>query len=186
MKLSLVIAALRARCPMFAGNVAGAAEFKSIPETGKMKLPAAYVVPTEDVTAEQKSLTDYWQNVTEGFAVVVVLDNTRDERGQAAGYDAVHDVRREIWKALLGWEPDEDAGPVAYSGGQLLDMDRGRLYYQFEFMLTREITEEDTRQQDDLKALDELKTVEIDVDYINPGNGPDGIIEHHTKINLSE
>ena len=55
MKLSLVIAALRARCPFFAGNVAGAAEFKSIPETGKMKLPAAYVVPTEDVTAEQRA-----------------------------------------------------------------------------------------------------------------------------------
>ena len=65
-------------------------------------------------------------------------------------------------------------------------MDRGRLYYQFEFMLTREITEEDTRQQDDLNALDELKTVEIDFDYIDPGNGPEGIIEHHTKINLSE
>ncbi|MCQ5469687.1 hypothetical protein NAS92_04220 [Pantoea brenneri] len=186
MKLSLVIAALRARCPMFAGNVAGAAEFKAIPETGKMRLPAAYVVPTEDITAEQKSLTDYWQNVTEGFAVVVVLDNTRDERGQAAGYDAVHDVRQQIWKALLGWEPDEDAGPVAYSGGQLLDMDRGRLYYQFEFMLTREITEDDTRQQDDLKSLDELKAVYIDIDYKDPGNGPDGIIEHHTKINLSE
>lgn len=186
MKLSLVIAALRARCPMFGGNVAGAAEFKAIPETGKMRLPAAYVVPTEDVTAEQKSLTDYWQNVTEGFAVVVVLDNTRDERGQASGFDAVHDVRQQIWKALLGWEPDEDAGPVAYSGGQLLDMDRGRLYYQFEFMLTREISEDDTRQQEDIKALDELKTVALDIDFISPGNGPDGIIEHHTVINLSE
>ncbi|AUX72488.1 hypothetical protein [Erwinia pyrifoliae] len=186
MKLSLVIAALRMRCPTFAGNVAGAAEFKSIPETGKMRLPAAYVVPVEDVTAEQKSLTDYWQNVTEGFAVVVVLDNTRDERGQAAGYDAVHDVRAEIWRALLGWEPDKDAGPVAYSGGQLLDMDRGRLYYQFEFISTREISEEDTRQQDDLETLDELKTVAIDMDYIDPGNGPDGNPEHHTEIKLSE
>lgn len=186
MKLSSVIAALRTRCPRFGGNVAGAAEFKAIPETGKMRLPAAYVVPTEDITAEQKSLTDYWQNVTEGFAVVVVLDNTRDERGQSAGYDAVHDVRAEIWRALLGWEPDENAGPVAYAGGQLLDMDRGRLYYQFEFTLVREITEEDTRQQEDLNTLDEFKTVVIDVDYINPGNGPDGNIEHHIEIQTPE
>lgn len=186
MKLSLVIAALRARCPTFGGNVAGAAEFRAIPETGKMRLPAAYVVPTEDVTAEQKSATDYWQNVTEGFAVVVVLDNTRDERGQAAGYDAVHDIRAEIWKALLGWEPDEDAGPVSYSGGQLLDMDRGRLYYQFEFMLTREITEDDTRQQEDLRTLDEFRTAGIDIDYIDPGDGPDGHPEHHTEIHFSE
>lgn len=186
MKLSLIIAALRARCPRFAGNVAGAAEFKAIPETGKMKLPAAYVVPTEDVTAEQKSLTDYWQNVTEGFAVVVVLDNTRDERGQASGYDAVHDIRGEIWKALLGWEPDEDAGPVAYSGGQLLDMDRGRLYYQFEFMLTREITGEMTRQQDDLNALDEFREIDVDVDFIGKDQKLDGIIEHKLRVNLSE
>lgn len=186
MKLSLVIAALRARCPMFAGNVAGAAEFKTIPETGKMRLPAAYVVPTEDITAEQKSLTDYWQNVTEGFAVIVVLDNTRDERGQVAGYDVVHDVRAQIWKALLGWEPDENAGPIAYSGGQLLDMDRGRLYYQFEFMLTREIGESDTRQQDDIHSLDELKTVGVNIDYIDPGDGPDGTVEHHTEIHFSE
>ncbi len=186
MKLSLVIAALRTRCPRFAGNVAGAAEFKGIQETGKMRLPAAYVIPTEDVTAEQKSLTDYWQNVTEGFAVVVVLDNTRDERGQAAGYDAVHDVRAEIWKALLGWEPDPDAGPVAYSGGQLLDMDRGRLYFQYEFMLTREIGEDDTRQQDDLKTLDEFKSMAVDIDFIDPGRGPDGNPDHHTEINLSE
>ncbi|WP_276642893.1 phage tail terminator protein [Siccibacter turicensis] len=186
MKLSLVIAALRARCPVFAGNIAGAAEFKAIPETGKMRLPAAYVVPTEDITAEQKSLTDYWQNVTEGFAVIIVLDNSRDERGQAAGYDAVHDMRQEIWKALLGWEPDECAGPVAYSGGQLLDMDRGRLYYQFEFMLTREITESDTRQQDDLNNLDEFREVSLDIDYIDPGAGPDGNIEHHTEIHLRD
>lgn len=184
MKLSLVIAALRARCPVFKGNVAGAGEFKAIPETGKMRLPAAYVVPTEDITAEQKSLTDYWQNVTEGFAVIVVLDNTRDERGQAASYDAVHDIRAQIWKALLGWEPDDNAGPVAYSGGQLLDMDRGRLYYQFEFILTREIGEDDTRQQDDLNSLDELKTMVVDTDYIDPGAGPDGIAEHHTEIHF--
>jgi len=166
--------------------VAGAAEFKSLPETGKMRLPAAYVIPTEDVTAEQKSLTDYWQNVTEGFAVVVVLDNTRDERGQAAGYDAVHDVRAEIWKALLGWEPDPDAGPVAYAGGQLLDMDRGRLYFQYEFTLNREIGEADTRQQDDLESLDEFKSMGIDIDYIDPGHGPDSNPEHHIEIKLSE
>jgi hypothetical protein len=36
MKLSLVIAALRARCPMFAGNVAGAAEFKA-PRFSRLK-----------------------------------------------------------------------------------------------------------------------------------------------------
>jgi len=186
MKLSNVIAALRTRCPSFEGRIAGAAEFKALSENGKMRLPAAYVIPTEDAAAEQKSLTDYWQNVTEGFAVVVVLDNTRDQRGQAASYDAVHDIRAELWKALLGWQPEENGGPVYYAGGQLLDMDRARLYYQFEFSMLLEITEDDTRQQQDLNTLDEFRTMGIDIDFIDPGDGPDGNIEHHLEINLSE
>lgn len=41
-----------------------------------------------------------------------------------------------------------------------------------------------TRQQDDLNSLDELQTLAIDVDYLEPGNGPDGDIEHHTEITL--
>ncbi len=92
MKLTPIIAALRARCPLFENRVGGAAQFKAIPEAGKLRLPAAYVVPSEDVTGEQKSQTDYWQDLTEGFSVIVVLSNERDEKGQWASYDAVHDV----------------------------------------------------------------------------------------------
>ncbi|MBE8123151.1 hypothetical protein [Escherichia coli] len=44
MKLTPVIAALRARCPYFENRVAGAAQFKNLPEVGKLRLPAAYVV----------------------------------------------------------------------------------------------------------------------------------------------
>lgn len=186
MRLSNVIAAIRTRCPVFEGRVAGAAQFQALTESAKMRLPAAYVIPAEDTTAEQKSLTDYWQDVTEGFAVIVVLDNTRDERGQAAVYDAVHDIRAILWKCLLGWQPEPSGGPVCYAGAQMLNMDRARLYCQFDFTLRREITEQDTRQQEDLDALDEFKTISIDVDYIDPGSGPDGIPEHHTEITLSE
>ncbi|HGM7717257.1 TPA: hypothetical protein ACKQJM_004812 [Serratia marcescens] len=186
MKLTRIIAALRARCPRFENRVGGAAQFKAIPDVGKLLLPAAYVVPADDTPSEQKSQTDYWQDLTEGFSVIVVLSNGRDERGQWASYDAVHDVRAEVWKALLGWEPDPDAGPICYAGGTVLDLNRAELYYQFDFTVDREITEEDTRQQDDLDALDEFKTLSIDVDYIDPGAGPDGKIEHHTEIHFSE
>ena len=64
MKLAPIIAALRARCPIFENRVAGAAQFKDLPEVGKMKLPAAYVVPGDDSPGEQKSQTDYWQDLT--------------------------------------------------------------------------------------------------------------------------
>lgn len=182
MKLTPVVAALRARCPRFENRVGGAAQFKAIPDAGKLKLPAAYVVPAEDVTGEQRSQTDYWQNLTEGFSVIVVLSNERDEKGQWASYDAVHDVRHEIWKALLGWEPDPAAHEITYAGGMLLELNRYELYYQFDFTVKYEIDESDTRQQNDLDALADLKTLSIDVDYISPGDGPGGNIEHHTEI----
>lgn len=102
MKLTPIIAALRARCPLFENRVGGAAQFKAIPDVGKLLLPAAYVVPADDTPGEQKTQTDYWQDLTEGFSVIVVLSNDRDERGQWASFDAVHDVRADIWKALLG------------------------------------------------------------------------------------
>lgn len=59
MKLTPVIAALRARCPYFENRVAGAAQFKNLPEVGKLRLPAAYVVPGDDSPGENKSQTDY-------------------------------------------------------------------------------------------------------------------------------
>lgn len=184
MKLTPIIAALRSRCPRFENRVGGAAQFKAIPEAGKLKLPAAYVVPSEDVAGENRSQTDYWQDLTEGFSVIVVLSNERDEKGQWASSDAVHDVRGELWKALLGWEPYPEAHEIVYAGGMLLELNRYELYYQFDFTVKYEITEEDTRQQDDLDALSELKTLSIDVDYIEPGGGPDGNIEHHTEISF--
>lgn len=105
MKLTPVIAALRARCPYFENRVAGAAQFKNLPEVGKLRLPAAYVVPGDDSPGENKSQTDYWQELKEGFSVVVILSNGRDERGQFASYDVVDDVRQMLFKTLLGWKP---------------------------------------------------------------------------------
>lgn len=184
MKLAPIIAALRARCPEFQNRVAGAAQFKDLPEVGKMKLPAAYVVPGDDSPGEQKSQTDYWQDLTEGFSVIIFVSNGRDERGQFASYDVVHDVRQSLFKALLGWNPEERGNPITYAGGTLLDVNRHELSYQFDFSVLKELSEDDTRQQDELNDLDDFKTLAIDVDFIDPGHGSDGKPEHHTEITL--
>ncbi len=150
----------------------------------KAETPAAYVVPGDDSPGENKSQTDYWQELKEGFSVVVILSNGRDELGQFASYDVVDDVRQMLFKALLGWNPEACGNPITYDGGTLLDLNRHELIYQFDFSVISELTEDDTRQQDDLNSLDELQTLAIDVDYLEPGNGPDGDIEHHTEITL--
>lgn len=184
MKLTPIIATLRARCALFQNRVAGAAQFKDLPEVGKMILPAAYVVPGDDSPGEQKSLTDYWQTIREGFSVIVFVSNSRDERGQFASFDVVHEVREALFKALLGWNPEEGGNPITYDGGTLLDVNRHELSYQFDFVVETELGEEDTRQFDELNALEEFKTLSIDVDFIDPGTGPDGEIDHHTEITL--
>ncbi|HFK4087199.1 TPA: helix-turn-helix domain-containing protein [Escherichia coli] len=93
-------------------------------------------------------------------------------------------IRQMLFKALLGWNPEACGNPITYDGGTLLDLNRHELIYQFDFSVISELTEDDTRQQDDLNSLDELRTLAIDVDYLDPGNGPDGDIEHHTEITL--
>ncbi|CNF13733.1 hypothetical protein ACLIXB_004324 [Yersinia enterocolitica] len=182
MKLSLIINALRLRCPSFDGRISGAAEYAPLAETAKMKIPAAWVIPLADNVGEQKSQTDYWQDLTDGFAVIVVLDNTPDQRGQKAAFDAVDDIRAELFKALLGWEPESCYDPIQYDGGNLLDMNRAHLYYQYDFSAIRDITVEDTHQWDDLQQLAELERIMVDVDFITP----DGTIEHKLNIPLND
>ncbi len=65
--------------------------------------------------------------------------------------------------------PEECGNPINYDGGTLLDLNRHELIYQFDFSIISELTEDDTRQQDDLNSLDELRTLAIDVDYLDPG-----------------
>lgn len=185
MELSTIIKALRERVPDFNQRVSGAAEFRPLPEVGKLSLPAAYVIPLHDETGEQKSQTDYWQECTDGFSVVVALDNRLDELGLNSIDDAVHLVRRKLWRALLGWRPyPEYTNGIEYRGGVLLDMNRAILYYKFDFQATFEISPEDTWQEIELAALPELKTVHIDVDLIDPGKGPDGPPEFQADITL--
>ncbi len=182
MRLSLVIAALRLRCPTFEGRVSGAAEYELLPENAKMALPSAWIIPTNDTAGEQKSKTDYWQTVIDGFAVIVVMNNSADQRGQKAAFDAVHDLRAELFKALLGWQPELCYDAIQYDGGNLLDTNRAHLYYQYDFSAKIEISEEDTRQWDDLQQLEELERIMVNVDFMPP----DGTIEHTLNITLND
>lgn len=185
MQLREIIKALRERVPDFGARVSGAAEFRPLPEVGKLSLPCAYVIPLHDETGEQKSQTDYWQECTDGFSVVVALDNRQGELGLESIDDAVHIVRRKLWRALLGWSPSEEyTRGIEYRGGVLLDMNRAILYYKFDFQATFEIGEEDTWHQQELDDLPWLETVHIDVDLIDPGKGPDGHPEFQADITL--
>lgn len=167
MDIELIIAALKERCVSFGGRISGAAEYKRLPETANLAVPAAYVIPLDDNPEQVQGHNGYRQVVRDSVAVVVVLSNAVDERGQGS-ITSVRAIRSELWAALLGWEPDADHGRIEYEGGQLLDLDRARLYYQFEFAAETEITEADTWHASRNSALPALTKVGLTVNV--PGS----------------
>lgn len=196
MKLNLLIQALRQRCPSFSNRVAGAAEFKRLPENSTLPVPAAFVIPLDDEPEINRSQTGYRQIIRDVFAVVVVLSNVADERGQAAG-TALHDIRAELFRALLGWNPEPEYDCIEYEGGQLLGMDRSRLFYQFEFGADFEIGSDDvgtpeTWQTLELAELGGFEEAKIDIDCIDPADpnlqspGPDGRIEASFVVDVPQ
>lgn len=190
MNIDLVIAQIRARCPSFGGRVAGAVEFRIVPESTALQVPCAFVIPLDEQAEESRAQNAISQRLVETFGVVVALSNTADERGQAS-YRSLHALRGELWAALLGWVPDEGYGAIDFEGGQLLALDRARLWWQFEFSTDYHIGDEDGWALANQQTLPHFEGATIQVDVIDPiaqpRPGPDGRIEQTARIdNLPE
>lgn len=193
MNINIVIAQLRARAPLFEQRVGGAAKFEGIlPEAANLRMPAAYVLPLDEQPQEQSSKNGYQQTVSERFAVVVAMSNVLDERGQKPTVD-LDTIRKALFRALLGFQPGEDYDVIAFEGGELLHLDRARLYYQFEFSVEYAVTTEDTWIPTRNEELPDFEGLDLDVDAIDPFDpnrvppgerGPDGVIDVRLSINL--
>lgn len=186
MQLETVIEALRARCASFATRVAGAAQFKMLPEAAALQVPCAYVIPLDDNPGESIAQNSVRQALKDSFAVVIAVSNTSDERGQGAAH-SIHALRAELWAALLGWRPELRYDGIVYEGGQALSLDRARLWYQFEFSALMEIEPEDGWQNTELAGLGDLDRVTIKVDALDPvdpnlANPLDGRFEAGVQI----
>ena len=196
MNINTIVAALKERCPSFGPSVAmrrfaGSAEYAALSEAAKLELPSGYVIPMDDEAFDQESSNGYQQRIREVFAVVVVLDNKVDERGQTS-IVTVESIKKEIWSALLGWAPDAEHDRIEYDGGQLMNVNRAHLYYQFEFTTDTTLGEEDTYQAVENAALPAFEQVGIQLDAIDPFDpnlapiGPDGRIEVEVDVDVPQ
>ena len=188
MDLDVVITALRARCPSYSQRVAGAARFQILPEASKLAVPHAFVIPLDDSPGESRASNAERQSMTDSFAVIVAISNLADEKGQGATA-TVRTQRTELWKALLGWRPTLEYNGINYEGGHLLQIDRARLWYQFEFGAEMEIGPEDGYEETQLAALPPFEGANINVDVIDPAAdpnlqypGPDGRTEFEVAV----
>ena len=189
MKITPVIRQLRSYCPAFAGRVAGGLDWDPAEKSAAMALPAAYVIVVGDDASESTGHV-IAQAITDECDVCVVLAN-KDERGQDAA-DRLHDLRAELWRALVGFAPDEQSEPLQYGGSALLLIDRNRVVYRFrfftEFQLGRNSKTQppETWQERVLDGLPPLEGLDISHDFIDPHGGPDGRIEFQTREDLPQ
>ena len=183
MNITNIINETKTKCPTFGQRVAGAAEYEGLRNSSNLQVPAAYVVPMDESAAANATQNSIRQLLTESFMVVVVISNQADPRGQTA-YNQLHALRAELWRAILGWAPEEGYEPIEFSGGGILYMDRFRLDYGYEFTSEFTIDDSDTRIADDVAALPAFESVTIQLDHKTLP--PDGVVDHEIELTLPQ
>ncbi|HEY8685996.1 MAG TPA: hypothetical protein VIO57_10360 [Chloroflexota bacterium] len=153
MDLNSVITQIRTYCLSLGGRVGGAADFETgtetviaitDPVTNLLTYPAAVVIPLEDDAGDDLIMDGNTQIVTETIGVIVEFDATADRRGQG-GVSQVEAMKYNLFSAILNWNPDpyRSARGLYYVGGELLQFDRARLFWQFRFSFDATITDAD-------------------------------------------
>lgn len=135
MQLGPIVLRLRAADTRFENRIAGAAEY-AVALEGTLQNEVAFVVPLEDNPTPNAHDTDVEQKVTERFGIIAAIrsDVSASDKLGITAYDAVHDVRDELFGCLLGWLMSGHEDLVSYGGGRLLNFDRSYLWYQFDFL----------------------------------------------------
>jgi hypothetical protein len=179
--IGLIIAQLKTSAPLFAGNVAGAAEYeRAVEDQTWLPLPAAYVIPLDTEAGPNDSMNGLFQVCTERIGIIVAMDNSADRRGQAP-VATIDRVQAALFRAVLNWRPDSSIdNPGQPAGNPQLDhetrgfrldhanlvgWDRARLFYQWDFALDVTITDADGWQQPPFAPL---TTLDIHVDTVQP------------------
>jgi hypothetical protein len=136
MQLGQIVLRLRQANTIFRNNVVGIVDRKDILQNTFSIIPVAFVVP-ENISNTSKNQLDSGINqlVIEDFSIVVVLDNDFSAKNKLGlvTYDRLHDIRADIWKAILGWQIDNNVYLISYNGGRLIELNSAYLLYEFRF-----------------------------------------------------
>lgn len=162
MILAAFISQLRANAPIFGGRVAGSADYQAglrnyNPE---MELPAAYVLPLGQDADANQVWNGLIQVLHKGIGVAVELDAQRDRRGQDPTM-MFDEIEAQIFASVLNLQIGECrmTRGAYFTGARYLDLDRARLWYQWEFGVDWQITDEDGVQPPSI----DLQNIEVDI-----------------------
>lgn len=185
MKITPILTQLRAQCPTLANRVAAGIDLATLQASNLLATPCAYVVPIADVASKSVAQNLMLQPIRDRFEVTLVLD-TADA---VAALDQLHDLRAELWRALVGFKPGNDYSAIAYDGGEVVSINSSRVLYRLrfftEFQLGRNLPGQPAQSwhERELDGLSSFTGVTVRVDAIDPADpnlqrpGPDGRLE---------
>ncbi|WP_404941787.1 hypothetical protein [Pseudomonas danubii] len=182
MKLTAVLDQLQAQCPSLAGHIVVGTDAAA---GAGASTPVAYLAPINDLTSASVGQNVIRQTIRDRFEVVLALGATDPTKA----LNPLHDLRAEVWRALVGFKPGAEYNPIQYDGGELVSFDATRLLYRLrffaEFQLGRNLPGQpaETWHERELDGLPSLTGVTVRVDAIDPADpnlkkpGPDGRLE---------
>ena len=185
MKITPILTQLREQCPALAYRVVAGFDLATLQADALLQPPCAYVLPSADVANRNTAQNVTLQTVRDRFDVVLVLDAA----DAAKALDLLHDLRGELWRALVGFRPGGDYRGIEYDGGEPVASTSNRASYRLrffaEFQLGRNLASQpaESWHERELDGLSSFTGVTVRVDAIDPADpnlkrpGPDGRLE---------
>lgn len=185
MKLSMITAKLKGGDPdgnpfSFAQRISGAGDLPTALER-TFTVPHCWIVETGDSAAANEHPNVTIQEITENFAVVVAIDARGDYHGRAA-HDEQDDIKFELWQGLIGWIPPGYKYPVEYAGSAIYVLTRAYSFYQFNFSVKRDLSEEEGIGYGPFDDL--LRIYALAPDYGLDIDTEDGEIDAEIRVDL--
>lgn len=185
MKITPLIAQLRDYCPTLSSRVAVGIDLATLQAENPLQTPCAYVITLADLASNSLAQNITLKPIRDRFEVTLVLDATDATKA----LDLLHDLRAELWRALVGFKPGSDYGAIEYDGGELVSINSSRALYRLrffaEFQLGRNLPGQpaESWHERELDGLSSFTGATVQVDAIDPADpnlkrpGPDGRLE---------
>ena len=185
MKISPILTQLRAQCPSLVGHIATGVDLALLQGNPNLPTPSAHVLPLADLAGASTAQNSASQPIRDRFEIILVIDAT----DATNALDLLHDLRAELWRALVGFKPGSDYSAIVYDGGETVSINSSRAFYRLrffaEFQLGRNLPSQpaESWHERELDGLSSFTGVTVRVDAIDPADpnlkhpGPDGRVE---------
>lgn len=124
-----VIARLRSQATLFNNRVAGTAAEVRASEQTEFPVPHAFFMPGGIEPGDGEEISPLDQHLLVRFRVMISVDNSTDDRGQAGATGLLTAVKA-VTAALVGWSPNPAKfSPILFDGLEdSFDSNRARLW----------------------------------------------------------